>query len=163
MSALRGHRGDQADFLHALAHDRREHLLAVARANPGIVPVAKGNGYGFGIGRLARRAQWLDDQLRADVPPARVDQLAVGTYIELPEAAPRFDGDLLVVDRSVPPRLGHIVVALFDQELLIKRYALYRGTPHLCSSHPHYPPLPLEEAECQLWGVVRAVIHEYLP
>ena len=32
----------------------REHLLAVARANPGIVPVAKGNGYGFGIGRLAR-------------------------------------------------------------------------------------------------------------
>ncbi|MDM7481921.1 MAG: translesion error-prone DNA polymerase V autoproteolytic subunit [Halomonas sp.] len=74
-----------------------------------------------------------------------------------------FDGDLLVVDRSVPPRLGRIVVALFDQELLIKRYALYRGTPHLCSSHPHYPPLPLEEAECQLWGVVRAVIHEYLP
>ena len=74
-----------------------------------------------------------------------------------------FEGDLLVVDRSITPRLGHILVAMFDEEVLIKRYALYRGTPHLCSAHPHYPPLPLEGTDCQLWGVVRAVIHEYLP
>lgn len=73
-----------------------------------------------------------------------------------------FEGDLLVVDRSVQPRLGHILVAMLDEEVLIKRYALYRGTPHLCSSHPHYPPLPMKDTECQLWGVVRAVIHEYL-
>jgi DNA polymerase V len=73
-----------------------------------------------------------------------------------------FDRDLLVVDRSLSPRLGHILVAMFDDELLIKRYALYRGTPHLCSAHPHYPPLPLKDSECQVWGVVRAVIHEYL-
>lgn len=74
-----------------------------------------------------------------------------------------FEGDLLVVDRSIPPRLGHILVAMFEEEVLIKRYALYQGTPHLCSAHPHYPPLPLEETNCQLWGVVRAVVHEYLP
>ncbi|MGO2992480.1 MAG: LexA family protein [Halomonadaceae bacterium] len=73
-----------------------------------------------------------------------------------------FDGDLLVVDRSIKPRLGHILVAMFEDEVLIKRYALYLGTPHLCSAHPHYPPLPLEGTDCQLWGVVRAVIHEYL-
>ncbi|MBZ5486375.1 translesion error-prone DNA polymerase V autoproteolytic subunit [Halomonas aquamarina] len=73
-----------------------------------------------------------------------------------------FEGDLLVVDRSIKPRLGHILVAMLDDEVLIKRYALYRGTPHLCSAHPHYPPLPLEDTDCQLWGVVRAVIHEYL-
>lgn len=73
-----------------------------------------------------------------------------------------FDGDLLVVDRSIKPRLGHILVAMFEEEVLIKRYALYQGTPHLCSAHPHYPPLPLEGTDCQLWGVVRAVIHEYV-
>ncbi|SNY99257.1 LexA family protein [Halomonas sp. hl-4] len=73
-----------------------------------------------------------------------------------------FDNDLLVVDRSLSPRLGHIVVAMLDEEVLIKRYALYRGTPHLCSAHPQYPPLPLEGRDCQIWGVVRAVIHEYL-
>ncbi|MGM0545061.1 MAG: LexA family protein [Pseudomonadota bacterium] len=73
-----------------------------------------------------------------------------------------FDGDLLVVDRSVAPRLGHILVAMFNDEVLIKHYALHRGTPHLCSAHPHYPPLPLEDTDCQVWGVVRAVVHEYL-
>ena len=42
------------------------------------MPVAKGNGYGFGLGRLARKAPWLG-----------VDTLAVGTYDELPEVAHR--------------------------------------------------------------------------
>ncbi len=37
----------------------REHLAATAATNPGLVPVAKGNGYGFTVGRLARRAEWL--------------------------------------------------------------------------------------------------------
>jgi alanine racemase len=64
----------------------RSHLRAVADAQPGLVPVAKGNGYGFGLGRLARKSTWLG-----------VDTLAVGTYDELPEVAQRFDGDLLVM------------------------------------------------------------------
>ena len=64
----------------------RAHLRAVAEANPGLVPVAKGNGYGFGLGRLARKAAWLG-----------CDTLAVGTYSELPAVAGRFPGDLLVM------------------------------------------------------------------
>jgi alanine racemase len=64
----------------------RAHLRAVAEAQPGLVPVAKGNGYGFGLGRLARKAAWLG-----------CDTLAVGTYSELPEVASRFPGDLLVM------------------------------------------------------------------
>ncbi len=73
----------------------RSHLLATATSNPGIVPVAKGNGYGFTLGRLARRAQWLQDHA-ADTGAA-LDLLAVGTYDELPEALTRFDGALLVM------------------------------------------------------------------
>ena len=64
----------------------RAHLRAAAADNPGLVPVAKGNGYGFGLGRLARKADWLG-----------CDTLAVGTYEELPEVAQRFSGDLLVL------------------------------------------------------------------
>ncbi len=64
----------------------RTHLKRVAGDHPGLVPVAKGNGYGFGLGRLARKADWLG-----------VDTLAVGTYDELPEVASRFSGDLLVL------------------------------------------------------------------
>ena len=69
----------------------RSHLHTVAEATPGLVPVAKGNGYGFGLGRLARRTQWLADQ------GLGCDTLAVGTYEELPEVASRFAGDLLVL------------------------------------------------------------------
>jgi alanine racemase len=64
----------------------RRHLRAIADETPGLVPVAKGNGYGLGLARLARKADWLG-----------VDVLAVGTYQELPEVAQRFDGDLLVL------------------------------------------------------------------
>src|SRR3954452_409979 len=51
-----------------------QHLQQVRDAHPGIVPVLKGNGYGFGLGRLASKAAWLG-----------VDTVAVGTY---PEVAP---------------------------------------------------------------------------
>ena len=73
----------------------RAHLLGVVEQTPGVVPVAKGNGYGFTVGRLARRAQWLDTH--AERTGSRVDVLAVGTYDELPEASSRYDGDLLVL------------------------------------------------------------------
>src|SRR4051812_5295236 len=69
----------------------RSHLRDLAQRTPGLVPVAKGNGYGFTLGRLARKAQWLHDQ------GLGVDTLAVGTYEELPEVATRYDGDLLVL------------------------------------------------------------------
>jgi alanine racemase len=73
----------------------RRHLLATVTARPGIVPVAKGNGYGLGVGRLARRAQWLADH--AGETGALVDLLAVGTYDEIAEASTRYSGDLLVL------------------------------------------------------------------
>jgi alanine racemase len=64
----------------------RGHLRTRADETPGLTPVVKGNGYGFGLGRLARKAGWLG-----------VDTIAVGTYHELPEVMQRFDGDLLVL------------------------------------------------------------------
>lgn len=102
----------------------RQHLLDTVRANPGIVPVAKGNGYGFTIARLARRAQWLDDH--AESTGSRIDMLAVGTYDEVEHAASRFAGDLLVLtpwrpfgatldlDTTLERRVVHTVSRLED-------------------------------------------------
>jgi alanine racemase len=73
----------------------RSHLLATATKFPGIVPVAKGNGYGLTLGRLARRAQWLAEH--AEQTGAPLDTLAVGTYDEIEQAASRYAGDLLVL------------------------------------------------------------------
>jgi hypothetical protein len=77
--------------LHVDGDRWRAHLRAVAEARPGLVPVVKGNGYGFGNGRLARRVQWLAEQGLGG------DTLAVGTYAELGDVDRRFDGDLLVL------------------------------------------------------------------
>ncbi|EWH03721.1 DNA polymerase V [Halomonas sp. BC04] len=71
------------------------------------------------------------------------------------------EGDILVVDRSINPRPGHIIVAMVDGEITVKRLER-RGEKHfLCSGNPRYAPIPLENLECQVWGVVRSVIHEY--
>lgn len=71
------------------------------------------------------------------------------------------EGDTLVVDRSVEPRPGHIIVAMVDGEITVKRYELRGDVPCLCSGNPRYAPIPLLDLECQVWGVVRSVIHEY--
>ena len=105
----------------------RSHLREVAEANPGLVPVAKGNGYGFTLGRLARKAQWLHDQGLGG------DTLAVGTYDELPHVASRFDGSLLVLtpwrpfgstletDPALAPRLVHTLGRVEDVADLLQR------------------------------------------
>lgn len=102
----------------------RRHLLATTTAHPGIVPVAKGNGYGFTVGRLARRCQWLAD--RAEETGTALDTMAVGTYRELDEVATRFAGDLMVltpwrplgaattVDAAVRSRVVHTVSRIED-------------------------------------------------
>jgi hypothetical protein len=88
----------------------RAHLRTVVDRHPGLVPVAKGNGYGFGVGRLARRAQWLG-----------VDTLAVGTYAEVDQVLQRFDGDVLVLSPWRPgdpapeePRVVHTLGRVED-------------------------------------------------
>lgn len=71
------------------------------------------------------------------------------------------DGDLLVVDRSITPRPGHILIAMLDGEITVKRYQMIDRQPHLCSGNPAYAPIPVADLDCQVWGVVRSVIHEY--
>ncbi len=111
----------------------RDHLRSVADANPGLVPVVKGNGYGLTIGRLARRSQWLG-----------VDTIAVGTYEELPEVASRFDGSLLVLtpwrpfvpdlEPALADRVIHTVGRVSDVEALLDRQPRARMVLELLTS-----------------------------
>ena len=64
----------------------RAHMRGLLDLQPGLVPVIKGNGYGFGNARLARKAEWLG-----------VDTVAVGTYDEVGDVESRYPGDILVL------------------------------------------------------------------
>ncbi len=71
------------------------------------------------------------------------------------EGAKIFDGDVLVVDRSLPPVVGKIVVAAVYGELVVKRLAKIDNQLALVSENESYDPILLDEAdECFVWGVV---------
>ena len=63
------------------------------------------------------------------------------------------DGDLVVIDRSITPRHGHIVVAAVDSELTLKRLVT-SPRRELVPENPDYSPIPLDgEQDIQLYGV----------
>jgi len=71
------------------------------------------------------------------------------------EGAEIFDGDILVVDKSVRPRHGHIVVAFVDGQRLVKRLFRRAGRVALVAENPNYPTLDIQEGqELEVWGVV---------
>lgn len=71
------------------------------------------------------------------------------------EGARIFDGDILVVDRSVTPLDGCIVVAAVFGELVVKRLRTYPNRAVLVSENDSYAPIEINGAEdIFIWGVV---------
>ncbi|WP_424196613.1 LexA family protein (plasmid) [Ampullimonas aquatilis] len=69
------------------------------------------------------------------------------------------DGDKVVVDRSITPQHGQIVVAVYNGEFTIKRLFMRGGRVELRPDNPKYRPIILRDGnELQVWGVVRAVV-----
>lgn len=94
----------------------RDHLKSYAGEHAGIVPVVKGNGYGFGRSVLAREAATLGSPV-----------LAVGTYDEVASVG-EFPGEALVLSpwrpgtpASAGDRVVHTVSRLTDLRSLAER------------------------------------------
>ncbi len=70
------------------------------------------------------------------------------------------DGDILVVDRSIEPVHGKIVIAVVDGELTVKRLSKIKGIIRLCPENSSFSPITIEnETTLHIWGVVTNVIH----
>jgi DNA polymerase V len=73
-----------------------------------------------------------------------------------------FDGDILVVDRAIRPRHGHIVVAIVDGEFTVKQLYQRAGRIKLKAGNPTYPDIvPKEGQTIEVWGVVTATIKQF--
>ena len=71
------------------------------------------------------------------------------------------DGDLLVVDRSLTPRPGDVVVAIVNGSFIVKRLTYRKKISYLESEHPNYPAINLSHYESiQIWGVATFSIHK---
>jgi len=77
-----------------------------------------------------------------------------------------FHKDIAVVDRSLTPKSGCIVIAVYDGEVYIKRYRKIRGVIELHSENAakaaSYPPMrATEDHSCEIWGVVTNGIRRF--
>jgi DNA polymerase V len=71
-----------------------------------------------------------------------------------------FDGDLLVVDRSVPATHGCVVVAVIDGEFTVKQLLYTPQGKVLRAAHPDYPEIVITaEQDFSIWGVVQWNVH----
>lgn len=72
-----------------------------------------------------------------------------------------FDDDLLVVDRSIEPLNGHVVVAALNGEFTLKRLVKSAKGLQLHAENKDFAPIIVnEESDFQVWGVATHVIHK---
>lgn len=68
--------------------------------------------------------------------------------------------DLLIVDRSITPKSGDIIVAAVDGDVTVKRFLSNLEGVILMPENPEFKPIPITpERDFHLWGVVTSVIH----
>ena len=68
--------------------------------------------------------------------------------------------DILIVDRSIEPVPGKIVICALNGELTVKRLERDNEQWQLKAANPAYPDMAIhEELELVVWGVVTNVIH----
>ncbi|MBU0673704.1 MAG: translesion error-prone DNA polymerase V autoproteolytic subunit [Proteobacteria bacterium] len=68
--------------------------------------------------------------------------------------------DILVVDRSLPPVSGRVVIAILNGELTVKKFEQRGEICRLLAANPDYPDIDIsEDSELAIWGVVTHAIH----
>ena len=72
------------------------------------------------------------------------------------EGAGIYDQDEIIVDRSIKPRTGKVVVASLDGEFTVKRLGVDRaGKGWLLPENPKFPPIPISsDSDFSIFGVV---------
>src|SRR5690349_19834871 len=119
------------------------------------VPTANATGFGAAADDYAERGIDLNEQLIKNKPTTfflRVNSDAmVGAGVH--------PGDVVIVDRSLEPKNGKIVIAVVDGELLIRKLEVGGGKRRLVPATKSLSPIDVTEEGLKVWGVVTFVIH----
>ena len=70
------------------------------------------------------------------------------------------EGALLVVDHSIRPQDGDIVIATVHGEFLLRTLRKAADRIILCATQPEYPDIEMNEDD-EIWGVVIAAINRF--
>ena len=84
------------------------------------------------------------------------------------EGAGIMSGDIVVVDRSLEPRAGDIIIAILNGEKTIKRLVKGQGGGYALVSEPRednratFPVFEIDEAHpFEVWGTVSGIVRRY--
>ena len=70
------------------------------------------------------------------------------------------DNDILVVDRSIKPAHGKVIIAVLDGQMTVKRLYKRSGKIILMPENDLYKPIEIEDhMNMEIWGVVTSSVH----
>ncbi|HVZ57434.1 MAG TPA: translesion error-prone DNA polymerase V autoproteolytic subunit [Chitinophagaceae bacterium] len=120
------------------------------------VRTANATGFGAAADDYAERGIDLNEQLIRNKPATFFFRMKGDAMQE----AGIFDGDVLIVDRSLKLANGKIIVAILNGELLVRRFHQNFTSAFLVPENTRYKPINLAEfSDFTLWGVVTYTIH----
>ncbi len=119
------------------------------------VPTANATGFGAAADDYMERGIDLNEQLIRN-KPATYFMRVTGNSMT---GACIHDGDIVIVDRSIKPVNGKIVIAVVDGEMLIRRYEKTINHLRLVPETARLSPIDASEfSDLTIWGVVTYVI-----
>lgn len=119
------------------------------------VPTANATGFGAAADDYAERGIDLNEQLIRNKPATFFMRVSGNSMVN----AGIFDGDIVIVDRSLKPQNGKIVIAVVDGEMLIRRYEKTINSLRLIPETTKLSPIDINEfMDFKVWGVVSCII-----
>ena len=119
------------------------------------VSAANATGFGAAADDYMERGIDLNEQLIRNKPATFFMRVSGSSMIN----AGIFDGDIVIVDRSIKPANGKIVIAVIDGEMLIRRYERTINKLRLIPETPKLATIEVSEfMDFKIWGVVIYVI-----
>ena len=124
------------------------------------VSTANATGFGAATDDYAERGIDLNEQLVRNKPATFFFRMKGDAMKD----AGIFDGDILIVDRSVKLVNGKVIVAILNGELLVRRFHKNFSSAFLIAENERYKNINLAEfSNFSVWGVVTYVIHPMSP
>ena len=120
------------------------------------VSTANATGFGAATDDYAERGIDLNEQLIRNKPATFFFRMKGDAM----QDAGIFDGDTLIVDRSVKLVNGRVIVAILNGELLVRRFHKNFSSAFLIAENSRYKNINLAEfSDFAVWGVITYVIH----
>ncbi len=121
------------------------------------VPTANATGFGAAADDYSERGIDLNEQLIRNKPATFFMKVSGNSMID----AGIFNGDIVIVDKSIKPTNGKIVIAVIDGEMLIRRYEQSFNKLRLIPETTKLSPIDVSEfSDFKIWGVVICVIRQ---